>query len=98
MPERSDETGRLGNGHTEPSGGAPYEEGQSLAAGRALVGAVRTDLVALLRRLSRALWSAGKGGQHPGPAHRRRSRGAVRRCAARIRKDVGLCAEIWARG
>ncbi len=94
MPERSDETGRLGNGHTEPSGGAPYEEGQSLAAGRAFVGAVRTDLVTLLRRVSRALWSAGKGVQHPEPAHGRRSRGAVVRVVAGLAKMVVLVAVL----
>src|SRR5258708_38618403 len=94
MPERADEAGRLGYGHTEPSGGAPYEEGQSLAAGRAFVGAVRTDLVTLLRCVSRALWSAGKGVQHPEPAHGRRSRGAVVRVVAGLAKMVVLVAVL----
>jgi hypothetical protein len=75
MPERLDETRRLGNGRTEPSRGAPDEEGQSRVAGRAFIGAVRADFATLLRRLGRA--SAGEGVQRPAPARRRRSCGAV---------------------
>src|SRR5262245_30221140 len=94
MPERLDETRRLGNGRTEPSRGAPYEEGQSLAMGRAFAGAVRTDLAAFLRRLGRALRSAGEGVQRPAPARRMRSRGAVVRVIAGLAKMVVVVAVL----
>jgi penicillin-binding protein 1A len=90
MPERLDETRGLGNSRTEPSRDAPYEEGQSLAVGRAFVGAVRADLAALLRRLGRALRSAGKGVQRLAPARQRRSRGAVVRVVAGLAKMAVL--------
>jgi penicillin-binding protein 1A len=94
MPEGLDETQRLGNGRTEPSRGAPYEEGQSLAVGRAFVGAVRADLAVLLRRLGRALRSAGKRVQRPAPGRRRRSRGAVVRAIAGLAKVVVIVAVL----
>ncbi|HKD25568.1 MAG TPA: PBP1A family penicillin-binding protein [Xanthobacteraceae bacterium] len=94
MPERLDETRRLGNGHTEPSRGAPYEEGQSLAVGRAFVGAVRADVAALLRRVGRTLRSTAKGAQRPAPAHGRRSRGAVVRVVAGLAKMVVIVAVL----
>jgi penicillin-binding protein 1A len=82
MPEELTETPRPGNGYTEPSRSARYEEGQSLAVGRAFVGAVRADLAALLCRVGHALRSAGKGVQRPAPAQGRRSRSAVVRVVA----------------
>jgi penicillin-binding protein 1A len=94
MPERLDETRCLGDGRTEPSRGAPYEEGQSLAAGRAFIGAVRADFATLLRRPSRALRSAGKGVQRPAPARRRRSRGAVVRVVAGLAKVIVIVAVL----
>lgn len=94
MPEGLDETRRPGNGHTEPSRGAPYEEGRSLAAGRAFVGAVRADLATLLRRLGRALQSTGKGVQRPAPARRRRSRGAFVRVVAGLAKVIVIVAVL----
>src|SRR5262249_17043222 len=94
MPQRLDETRRLGNGRTEPSRGAPYEEGQSLAVGRAFVGAVRADLAALLRRVGLALRSAYKGVQRPAPARRRRRRSAVVRVVAGLAKMVVLVAVL----
>src|SRR5262249_54254621 len=72
--------------------GAPYEEGQSLAVGRAFVGAVRADLAALVRRLGRVLRSAGRGMQRPAPARRRR--GAVVRVVAGLAKMVVLVAVL----
>jgi penicillin-binding protein 1A len=101
MPDRPDETRRLSNGPTEPSRGASYEEGQSLAVGRAFVGAVRTDLVAFLRRLGRALRSASKGVQRPTPARRRPSRGAVVHVVAGLGKViviVGVLGSLTAAG
>jgi penicillin-binding protein 1A len=92
MPERLDETRRLGNGRTEPSRGAPCEEGQGLAVGRVFAGAVRADLAALLRRLGRSLRSTGKGMQLPAPARERRSRSAVVRVVAGLAKMVVLVA------
>jgi penicillin-binding protein 1A len=92
MPEELDETRRLGNGRAEPSRGAPYEEGQSLAVGRAFVGAVRADLAALVRRLGRALRSARREVQRPVPARRRR--GAVVRVVAGLAKLVVLVAVL----
>jgi penicillin-binding protein 1A len=94
MPDRPDETRRLSNGRTEPSRGASYEEGQSLAVGRAFVGAVRADLVALLRRLGRALRSASKGVQRPTPARRRPSRGAVVHVVAGLGKVIVIVAVL----
>jgi hypothetical protein len=90
MPERPEETRRLGDGYTEPSRGAPYEEGQSLVVGRAFVGAVSADLAALLRALGRALRSVGKGVQRPTPTSRRQSRSAVARVVAGLAKMVVL--------
>jgi penicillin-binding protein 1A len=84
MPEKFDETGRAGNGGMEPSGGAPHEEGQSLAAGRAFIGAVHADLAALVRRLGRAVRSAGKRLQRSAPSRPRRSGGAA------VRAVVGI--------
>jgi penicillin-binding protein 1A len=94
MPETLDETPHLGNGRTEPSGGAPYEGGQSLAVGRAFIGAVRADLATLLRRLGRPLRSAGKELQRPAPARRRRSRGALVRVVAGLAKLTVIVATL----
>src|SRR5499427_10881645 len=94
MPERLDETRRLGNGPAEPSRGAPYEEGQSLAVGRAFVGAVRADLAALLRRVGRTLRSTAKGVQRPEPVRGRRSRGAVVRVVVGLVKMVVIVAVL----
>ena len=96
MLETLDETQSLGNGRTEPSRGAPCEGGQSLAVGRAFIGAVRTDLATLLRRLGRAVRSAGKGLQRPSPARRRRSRGAVVRVVAGLAKLTTMVAVLGA--
>jgi penicillin-binding protein 1A len=94
MPERLDETRRLGDGRTEPSRGAPYEEGQSLAVGRAFVGAVRADLAALLCRLGRSLRLTGKGVRLPAPARRRQSCSAVVRVVAGLAKMLVLVAVL----
>src|SRR4029077_1006264 len=59
-------------------------------------GAVRTDLAALLRRLGRAVRSAGKGLQRPSPARRRRSRGAVVRVVAGLAKLTMMVAVLGA--
>jgi membrane peptidoglycan carboxypeptidase len=92
MPERLHETRRFGNPRTEPSGGAPYEEGQSLAVGRVFVGAVCADLALLLRRLGRVLRSPGKG--VPAPARGRRSRGGVVRVIAGLVKVIVIVAVL----
>src|SRR5215467_7059340 len=94
MPERLEKTRRLGDGPPEPSRGAPYEEGQSLAAGRAFIGAVRADLVTLLRRLGRAFRSAGEGVQRSAPARRRRSCGTLVRVVAGFTKMVMIVAVL----
>jgi penicillin-binding protein 1A len=94
MTERPDETRRVGDGRTEPSRGAPYEEGQSLAAGQAFIGAIRVDLATLLHRLGRALRSAGKEVQRDEPAGRRRSGGAVVRVVAGFAKVIAIVAVL----
>jgi hypothetical protein len=94
MPQRLDETRRLGNGGTEPSHGAPYEGGQSLVVGRAFIGAVRAGLATLLHHMGCAFRSGGKGVQRPTPARGRRCRGAVVRVVAGLARVIVIVAVL----
>jgi penicillin-binding protein 1A len=84
----------LGDGHTEPSRGAPYEGGQSLAAGRALISAVRTDLATFLGRLGRALRSSDKSAQRPASPRRARAGRAILGIAVLLGKLIVVVAVL----
>src|SRR5579871_1310434 len=89
MADELDETRRPHNGRE-----ASREVGQSLAAGRAFINAVRVDLVTLLRRLGRAFRSADKGVQLPAPIRHRRSGSAVVRVVAGLARLIVIVAVL----
>jgi 1A family penicillin-binding protein len=90
MAGKLDETRRLDDIRTERS----PEVGQSFAAGRAFIGAVRADLAVLLRHLSRALCSVRKGMRASAPARPRRSGGVVVRVVAGLARLIVIVAVL----